>query len=136
MTRPLRGDAALPDQGRPRRRATSAPAQLSVGSRTAVAIAALAVRDMMLFDGRTWRSIPSPWATWHDETLADEGMTMVVVARGGLGPRVGGSVVVPMRRQVVEEGPPHRLFKAPLVPRTHNLRQDRLARQLTDFRGG
>ena len=50
------------------------------------------------------------------KTLADEGMTMVVVTHEmDFARRVGDWVVVFDRGRVIEDGPPRQIFEAPLV---------------------
>ena len=99
------------------------PAQLSGGQQQRVAIArALAMRpDMMLFDEPTSALDPETVGEVLAvmKTLADEGMTMVVVTHEmDFARRVGDWVVVFDRGRVIEEGPPRQIFEAPLVPRT------------------
>jgi polar amino acid transport system ATP-binding protein len=99
------------------------PAQLSGGQQQRVAIArALAMRpDMMLFDEPTSALDPETVGEVLAvmKTLADEGMTMVVVTHEmDFARRVGDWVVVFDQGRVIEEGPPQRIFEAALVPRT------------------
>ena len=99
------------------------PAQLSGGQQQRVAIArALAMRpDLMLFDEPTsaldTETIGEVLAVM--KTLADEGMTMVVVTHEmDFARRVADWVVVFDRGRLIEEGPPRQVFEAPLVART------------------
>jgi polar amino acid transport system ATP-binding protein len=99
------------------------PAQLSGGQQQRVAIArALAMRpDMMLFDEPTSALDPETIGEVLGvmKTLADEGMTMVVVTHEmDFARRVADWVVVVDRGRVIEEGPPRQIFEAARVERT------------------
>jgi polar amino acid transport system ATP-binding protein len=99
------------------------PAQLSGGQQQRVAIArALAMRpDLMLFDEPTSALDPETIGEVLAvmKTLADEGMTMVVVTHEmDFARRVADWVVVFDRGRLIEEGPPRQIFEAPLVART------------------
>ena len=99
------------------------PAQLSGGQQQRVAIArALAMRpDLMLFDEPTSALDPETIGEGLAvmKTLADEGMTMVVVTHEmDFARRVADWVVVFDRGRLIEEGPPRQIFEAPLVART------------------
>jgi polar amino acid transport system ATP-binding protein len=101
------------------------PAQLSGGQQQRVAIArALAMRpDLMLFDEPTSALDPETVGEVLSvmKTLADEGMTMVVVTHEmDFARRVADWVVVFDRGRVIEEGPPRQIFEAPLVARTRD----------------
>ena len=101
------------------------PAQLSGGQQQRVAIArALAMRpDLMLFDEPTSALDPETVGEVLAvmKTLADEGMTMVVVTHEmDFARRVADWVVVFDRGRVIEEGPPRQIFEAPLVARTRD----------------
>jgi polar amino acid transport system ATP-binding protein len=99
------------------------PAQLSGGQQQRVAIArALAMRpDMMLFDEPTSALDPETIGEVLGvmKTLADEGMTMVVVTHEmDFARRVADWVVVFDRGRVIEEGPPRQVFDAAHALRT------------------
>ena len=99
------------------------PAQLSGGQQQRVAIArALAMRpDMMLFDEPTSALDPETIGEVLSvmKTLADEGMTMVVVTHEmDFARRVADWVVVFDRGRVIEEGPPRQIFDAAHALRT------------------
>ena len=99
------------------------PAQLSGGQQQRVAIArALAMRpDLMLFDEPTSALDPETIGEVLAvmKTLADEGMTMIVVTHEmDFARRVADWVVVLDRGRVIEEGRPRQIFEAPHVPRT------------------
>ena len=99
------------------------PAQLSGGQQQRVAIArALAMRagpDAVRRADLGARSRDHRRGAGVMKTLADEGMTMVVVTHEmDFARRVGDWVVVFDRGRVIEEGPPRQIFEAPLVPRT------------------
>ena len=101
----------------------SYPSRLSGGQKQRVAIArALAMQpDILLFDEPT--SALDPELTGEVlrtmRALADERMTMVVVTHEmGFAREVASRVVFMDGGQVVEAGPPQRLFGAPQHPRT------------------
>ena len=103
--------------------ATKHPAQLSGGQQQRVAIArALAMQpDLMLFDEPTSALDPETIGEVLAvmKTLADEGMTMVVVTHEmDFARRVADRVVVFDRGRVIEEGTPAVIFENPRVART------------------
>ena len=104
-------------------KADSYPSQLSGGQQQRVAIArALAMEpDVMLFDEPTSALDPETIGEVLGvmKTLADEGMTMVVVTHEmSFARRVGDWVAVFDAGRIVEEGPPARIFEQPAVART------------------
>ncbi len=99
------------------------PAQLSGGQQQRVAIArALCMDpDMMLFDEVTSALDPELVGDVLEvmRTLADEGMTMMVVTHEmGFAREVADRVVFMDEGVVVEEGAPEQLISAPREPRT------------------
>lgn len=99
------------------------PAMLSGGQQQRVAIArALAMEPaLMLFDEPTSALDPETIGEVLSvmKTLADEGMTMVVVTHEmDFARRVGDWVVVFDNGRLLEEGPPKQIFEAPTVART------------------
>ncbi|MDP9023545.1 MAG: amino acid ABC transporter ATP-binding protein, partial [Actinomycetota bacterium] len=99
------------------------PVRLSGGQKQRVAIArALCMDpDMMLFDEVTSALDPELVGEVLDvmRTLADEGMTMLVVSHEmGFARRVADRVVFIADGVIVEDGPPSRLFEAPEHERT------------------
>jgi polar amino acid transport system ATP-binding protein len=104
-------------------KAASFPSALSGGQQQRVAIArALAMEpDVMLFDEPTSALDPETIGEVLGvmKTLADEGMTMVVVTHEmSFARRVGDWVAVFDAGRIVEEGPPARIFEQPAVART------------------
>jgi len=104
-------------------KAASFPSALSGGQQQRVAIArALAMEpDVMLFDEPTSALDPETIGEVLGvmKTLADEGMTMVVVTHEmSFARRVGDWVAVFDAGRIVEEGPPVRIFEQPAVART------------------
>ncbi|MGE0211572.1 MAG: amino acid ABC transporter ATP-binding protein [Parvibaculaceae bacterium] len=101
------------------------PSALSGGQQQRVAIArALAMEPaLMLFDEPTSALDPETIGEVLSvmKTLADEGMTMVVVTHEmDFARRVADRVVVFDKGRVIEEGPPKQIFEAPTVPRTRD----------------
>ena len=99
------------------------PAALSGGQQQRVAIArALAMEPaLMLFDEPTSALDPETIGEVLSvmKTLADEGMTMVVVTHEmDFAKRVADWIVVFDQGRVIEQGPPKQIFEAPTVPRT------------------
>lgn len=99
------------------------PAMLSGGQQQRVAIArALAMEPaLMLFDEPTSALDPETIGEVLSvmKTLADEGMTMIVVTHEmDFARRVGDWVVVFDKGRLLEEGPPKQIFEAPTVART------------------
>jgi polar amino acid transport system ATP-binding protein len=99
------------------------PSALSGGQQQRVAIArALAMQpDLMLFDEPTSALDPETIGEVLAvmKTLADEGMTMLVVTHEmDFARRVADRVAVFDKGRVIEEGPPRQIFEAPTVPRT------------------
>jgi polar amino acid transport system ATP-binding protein len=106
-------------------KAASFPSALSGGQQQRVAIArALAMEpDVMLFDEPTSALDPETIGEVLGvmKTLADEGMTMVVVTHEmSFARRVGDWVAVFDAGRVVEEGPPARIFDHPSMVRTRD----------------
>jgi polar amino acid transport system ATP-binding protein len=104
-------------------KADSVPAALSGGQQQRVAIArALAMEpDVMLFDEPTSALDPETIGEVLGvmKTLADEGMTMVVVTHEmSFARRVADRVAVFDGGRIIEEGPPAQIFDAPRVART------------------
>jgi len=104
-------------------KAASYPAALSGGQQQRVAIArALAMQpDLMLFDEPTSALDPETIGEVLGvmKTLADEGMTMVVVTHEmSFARRVADRVAVFDGGVIIEEGPPAQIFDAPRVART------------------
>ena len=98
------------------------PGQLSGGQQQRVAIArALCMRPkIMLFDEPTSALDPEMIKEVLDTmiTLAESGMTMVVVTHEmGFARQVADRVVFMDRGEIVESGPPKRLFEAPETDR-------------------
>ena len=110
-------------------KADAYPAQLSGGQQQRVAIArALAMEPkILLFDEPTSALDPELVGEVLAvmQTLAEEGMTMVVVTHEmGFARRVADRVVFMDGGVIVESGPPAQLFDAPREPRTREfLRQ-------------
>jgi polar amino acid transport system ATP-binding protein len=99
------------------------PATLSGGQQQRVAIArALAMEPaLMLFDEPTSALDPETIGEVLSvmKTLADEGMTMIVVTHEmDFARRVGDWVVVFDNGRLLEQGPPKRIFEAAAVART------------------
>ncbi len=106
-------------------KAPSYPAALSGGQQQRVAIArALAMEpDVMLFDEPTSALDPETIGEVLSvmKTLADEGMTMVVVTHEmSFARRVGDWVAVFDAGRIVEQGPPEQIFDAPTTERTRD----------------
>jgi polar amino acid transport system ATP-binding protein len=106
-------------------KASSYPSELSGGQQQRVAIArALAMSpDVMLFDEPTSALDPETIGEVLSvmKQLADEGMTMVVVTHEMSFARcVGDWVAVFDLGCVIEQGPPNRIFDAPLTERTRD----------------
>ena len=106
-------------------KAASYPATLSGGQQQRVAIArALAMQpDVMLFDEPTSALDPETIGEVLSvmKTLADEGMTMVVVTHEmSFARRVADWVAVFDRGRVIEQGPPEQIFDAPHRDRTRD----------------
>jgi len=104
-------------------KASSFPSALSGGQQQRVAIArALAMApDVMLFDEPTSALDPETIGEVLGvmKTLADEGMTMVVVTHEmSFARRVGNRVAVFDAGRIVEEGPPAQIFDNPATART------------------
>ncbi|MEF9863651.1 MAG: amino acid ABC transporter ATP-binding protein, partial [Christensenellaceae bacterium] len=98
------------------------PAQLSGGQKQRVAIArALAMEpDVMLFDEPTSALDPEMVGEVLDfmHTLADEGMTMVVVTHEmGFAREVATRVLFMDEGKIVEQAPPKEFFSNPKSPR-------------------
>ena len=103
----------------------SYPSALSGGQQQRVAIArALAMEpDVMLFDEPTSALDPETIGEVLNvmKTLADEGMTMVVVTHEmSFARRVGDWVAVFDAGRIVEQGPPEQIFDAPTTERTRD----------------
>jgi ABC-type polar amino acid transport system ATPase subunit len=99
------------------------PSELSGGQQQRVAIArALAMKPMaMLFDEATSALDPEMIGEVLDviRTLAEEGMTMVVVTHEmGFAREVGDRVIFMDEGVIVEEGPPEQILEKPQNPRT------------------
>ena len=106
-------------------KAGSYPSALSGGQQQRVAIArALAMEpDVMLFDEPTSALDPETIGEVLSvmKTLADEGMTMVVVTHEmTFARRVGDWVAVFDAGRIVEQGPPAQIFDAPVTERTRD----------------
>ncbi len=106
-------------------KAPNHPAALSGGQQQRVAIArALAMQpDVMLFDEPTSALDPETIGEVLNvmKTLADEGMTMVVVTHEmAFARRVGDWVAVFDAGRIVEQGPPAQIFDAPTTERTRD----------------
>ena len=106
-------------------KAGSYPSALSGGQQQRVAIArALAMEpDVMLFDEPTSALDPETIGEVLSvmKTLADEGMTMVVVTHEmSFARRVADWVAVFDAGRVIEQGPPAQIFDAPLRERTRD----------------
>ena len=106
-------------------KAGSYPAALSGGQQQRVAIArALAMNpDVMLFDEPTSALDPETIGEVLNvmKTLAEEGMTMVVVTHEmSFARRVGDWVAVFDAGRIVEQGPPQQIFDAPTTRRTRD----------------
>jgi polar amino acid transport system ATP-binding protein len=104
---------------------TSHPSALSGGQQQRVAIArALAMEPaLMLFDEPTSALDPETIGEVLSvmKTLADEGMTMLVVTHEmDFARRVANRVAVFDKGRVIEEGTPQEIFTAPKVPRTRD----------------
>ncbi|MDE2200182.1 MAG: amino acid ABC transporter ATP-binding protein, partial [Rhodospirillales bacterium] len=98
------------------------PAQLSGGQQQRVAIArALCMKPrIMLFDEPTSALDPEMIKEVLDTmiSLADDGMTMICVTHEmGFARRVADRVVFMDRGEIVESGPPVRMFEAPQTDR-------------------
>ena len=101
------------------------PSSLSGGQQQRVAIArALAMEpDVMLFDEPTSALDPEMVGEVLSvmKQLANEGMTMVIVSHEmGFAREVGDRILFMDDGQIVEEGPPDRLFNQPQHPRTRD----------------
>jgi ABC-type polar amino acid transport system ATPase subunit len=99
------------------------PSELSGGQQQRVAIArALAMKPMaMLFDEATSALDPEMIGEVLDviRTLAEEGMTMVVVTHEmGFANEVGDRIIFMDEGVIVEEGPPEEVLGRPQNPRT------------------
>ena len=106
-------------------KAPNFPAALSGGQQQRVAIArALAMEpDVMLFDEPTSALDPETIGEVLGvmKTLADEGMTMVVVTHEmAFARRVGDWIAVFDAGRIVEQGPPEQIFDAPTTERTRD----------------
>ena len=106
-------------------KANSYPSALSGGQQQRVAIArALAMEPaLMLFDEPTSALDPETIGEVLSvmKTLADEGMTMVVVTHEmDFARRVGDWVVVFDKGKIIEQGPPNQIFDAPVLERTRD----------------
>ena len=106
-------------------KAANYPSALSGGQQQRVAIArALAMEpDVMLFDEPTSALDPETIGEVLNvmKTLADEGMTMVVVTHEmTFARRVGDWVAVFDAGRIVEQGPPAQIFDAPTTERTRD----------------
>ena len=106
-------------------KAASYPANLSGGQQQRVAIArALAMEpEVMLFDEPTSALDPETIGEVLNvmKTLAEEGMTMVVVTHEmSFARRVGDWIAVFDAGRIVEEGPPAQIFDAPAIERTRD----------------
>jgi polar amino acid transport system ATP-binding protein len=106
-------------------KAASYPSALSGGQQQRVAIArALAMEpDVMLFDEPTSALDPETIGEVLNvmKTLAEEGMTMVVVTHEmTFARRVGDWIGVFDAGRIVEQGPPAQIFDAPTVERTRD----------------
>jgi polar amino acid transport system ATP-binding protein len=106
-------------------KAANFPAGLSGGQQQRVAIArALAMEpDVMLFDEPTSALDPETIGEVLSvmKTLADEGMTMVVVTHEmSFARRVGDWIAVFDAGRIVEQGPPAQIFDAPNTERTRD----------------
>ncbi|QGY33057.1 amino acid ABC transporter ATP-binding protein [Pantoea cypripedii] len=109
------------------------PAQLSGGQQQRVAIArALAMKpDVLLFDEPTSALDPEMVGEVLQvmKTLAEEGMTMIVVTHEmGFARDVANRVVVLDKGELIEEGSPEDIFSNPKHPRTRSF----LSRVLPD----
>lgn len=110
------------------------PDMLSGGQQQRVAIArSLAMRPrLMLFDEATSALDPElvgeVLAVMH--SLADEGMTMMIVTHEmQFAEDVSSRVVFMDKGQIVEQGPPHQLFKTPTHARTQEFLKAVLLKQ-------
>ncbi|HEX7272086.1 MAG TPA: amino acid ABC transporter ATP-binding protein [Casimicrobiaceae bacterium] len=106
-------------------KAPNHPSELSGGQQQRVAIArALAMEpDVMLFDEPTSALDPETIGEVLNvmKTLAEEGMTMVVVTHEmTFARRVGDWVAVFDVGRIVEQGPPRQIFEAPETERTRD----------------
>jgi len=106
-------------------KAESYPSQLSGGQQQRVAIARSLAMDpqVMLFDEPTSALDPETIGEVLNvmKTLADEGMTMLVVTHEmSFARRVADWVMVFDRGQIIEEGPPAQVFDAPLTDRARD----------------
>jgi polar amino acid transport system ATP-binding protein len=104
-------------------RAYHYPSQLSGGQQQRVAIArALAMQPkVLLFDEPTSALDPETVGEVLQvmKELASEGMTMIVVTHEmGFAREVANRVVVLDQGELIEQGPPERIFTAPEHPRT------------------
>ena len=102
---------------------TASPAQLSGGQRQRVAIARALCMDpeILLFDEPTSALDPEMVGGVLDvmKTLAQEGLTMVVVTHEmGFAREVSNRVVFMDKGVIVEEGPPEQIFTNPQNERT------------------
>jgi polar amino acid transport system ATP-binding protein len=110
------------------------PGTLSGGQKQRVAIArALAMRpQVMLFDEPTSALDPELVGEVLQvmQTLASEGMTMLIVTHEmGFAREVADTVVVMDHGSVIEAGPPGQIFSAPREPRTRSFLQAVLSRE-------
>ncbi|HEY1329185.1 MAG TPA: amino acid ABC transporter ATP-binding protein [Casimicrobiaceae bacterium] len=106
-------------------KAPNYPSALSGGQQQRVAIArALAMEpDVMLFDEPTSALDPETIGEVLNvmKTLAEEGMTMVVVTHEmTFARRVGDWIAVFDAGRIVEQGPPRQIFEAPTTERTRD----------------
>lgn len=104
-------------------KANAYPSELSGGQQQRVAIArALAMKPMaMLFDEATSALDPEMIGEVLDviRTLAEEGMTMVIVTHEmGFAYEVGDRIIFMDEGAIVEEGPPEDVLGKPQNPRT------------------
>lgn len=112
------------------------PGTLSGGQKQRVAIArALAMKpQVMLFDEPTSALDPELVGEVLQvmQTLASEGMTMLIVTHEmGFARQAADTVVVMDHGSVIESGPPSQIFSAPREPRTRSFLQAVLSRETT-----
>lgn len=118
-------------------KAADYPGTLSGGQKQRVAIArALAMEPkVMLFDEPTSALDPELVGEVLQvmQTLAAEGMTMLIVTHEmGFAREVADVVVVMDHGSIVESGPPSAIFSAPREARTRSFLQAMLAREVSD----
>ncbi|WP_102225666.1 amino acid ABC transporter ATP-binding protein [Acidimangrovimonas sediminis] len=113
-------------------KATAHPAQLSGGQKQRVAIArALAMKPrVMLFDEPTSALDPELVGEVLGvmKTLAEEGMTMLIVTHEMSFARDVADRVLVMDGEIIEEGPPSEIFLSPQHARTQNFLKSVLTR--------